>query len=60
MAEGFNEKFVPETGKDTSDVENSDNEDSMIPDLGVENIRSVDKKSQSLEKGTRVYQTLNV
>lgn len=54
MAEGFKEKFSSESGKNSSDVENSDNEDSNIPDLGVENIRSVDKKSQSAEKGNRV------
>lgn len=55
MAEGFNEKFPSETGKETSNAENSDNDDSMIPDLGVENIRSVDKKSQNADKGMRVY-----
>lgn len=55
MAEGFNEKLPSENGKNPSDAENTDDE-STIPDLGVENIRSVDKKTQSnIEKGRSIY-----
>lgn len=57
MAEGFNDKFSPEKDKNTSDVENSDHDDSAIPDLGIENIRSIDKKTQSNEKGLTYFIT---
>lgn len=60
MADGYNDKFSPGTGKESSDFDHSDNEDSMIPDLGVENIRSVDKKAQSFDKGTCVLAILKL
>lgn len=52
MAERNNDDISPDRSKNSinsGSIEDSDDDDSMIPDLGVENIRGIDKKALNFE-----------